>query len=251
MKWMAAPILSFVLYSTATPGQCPAPGSVVELFGAIGKDLSVSMKLTFQKDRLTGTYAYAKYKIDIPLRGICSEGFLTLQESHPSGKPAGLFKGKFTNPQVIEGTWSKADGKKMLPFHLQALLPTDHVSGKYTTGESRPGKVGTGAELNILLLDNVQVRIQGEALWVGEGTCDRSPCSIHTGDVDGTVKLEGDKANYVESVDNPDSCRFTIQFSNRTITVIDDNGQCGGMNVRFAGDYRRVGPPTFDSNEAN
>jgi hypothetical protein len=241
MKWIAVPLLLYVLGSTAAAAECPAPGSVVELFGTIGKDLGISMNLTFQKDRLSGSYAYDKYGKKIPLTGTCTGASLTLQESDTSGKPTGSFRGTFTKPQIVEGTWSTLDGKKSLPFHLQALLPTDHVSGEYRTGNYLDNKTSTGAELNILLLGDGQLRIQGDALWVNPA----KNGSVHTGDVSSTAKLQGDKAYYIESSDDPDSCRFTIRFTNRTITVTDDNMKCGGMNVTFDGTYERVGPPTF------
>ena len=241
MRRLAVWLLFPLLCPAIAPGQCPAPGSVLELFGTIGKNLSISMNLTFQKDRLTGSYAYVKYEEKIPLSGTCSDKTLMLQESHPSGKPTGSFRGNFTKPQIVEGTWSTPDGKKTLPFLLRVLLPTDRVSGRYETGNYLDNKTSTGAELDILLLGDGQLRIQGEALWVNPAKTG----SVHTGDVDGTAKFEGDKAYYIESSDDPDSCRFTISFTNRTITVTDDNMKCGGMNVTFAGIYQRVGPPTF------
>jgi hypothetical protein len=213
----------------------------LELFGTIGKNLSISMNLTFQKDRLSGSCAYVKYEKKIPLTGTCTGGSLTLQESDASGKPTGTFRGSFTTPRAVEGTWSTPDGKKSLPFHLQALLPTDRVSGLYMMGNYLDKKTSTGAELDIFLLDNGRLRIQGDAVWVNPAKTG----SVHTGDVDGTAKLEGDKAYYIESSDDPDSCRFTVRFSNRTISVTDDNMKCGGMNVTFAGTYQRVGPPAF------
>jgi hypothetical protein len=123
MKWIIIPSLLFVLSWPAAAGECPAPGSVVELSGTIGKDLRISMNLTFQKDRLSGSYAYVKYGKEIPLSGTCVGGSLTLQESDASGKPTGSFRGNFTNPQIVEGTWSTPDGKKSLPFHLVAAPP--------------------------------------------------------------------------------------------------------------------------------
>jgi hypothetical protein len=120
MRRIALSVFFLVFWPTVTPAQCPASGSVVELFGTIGKDLSISMNLTFQKDRLSGSYAYVKYEKKIPLTGTCTGGSLTLQESDASGKPTGTFRGSFTTPQAVEGTWSTPDGKKSLPFNLVA-----------------------------------------------------------------------------------------------------------------------------------
>jgi len=169
--------------------ECPAPGSVVELFGTIGKNPSVSMNLTFQKDRLSGTYAYVKHREKIFLSGTCTGGSLTLQESTASGKPTGSFRGSFIKPQIVEGTWSTPDGKKNLPFRLQALLPTDHVSGRYERGNYLDKNTSTGGGLDILLLEPGRVRIQGDAVWVNPA----NPDSVHTGEVIGRPTLKGTK----------------------------------------------------------
>ena len=241
MRWIPLTLLLFVRGSLVAAGECPAPGSVVELFGTIGKSLGISMNLTFEKDRVSGSYAYVKYEKKISLSGTCAGGSLALEESDASGRPTGSFRGTWTGPQIMEGTWSTADGKKILPFHLQGLLPEDRVSGRYERGNYLDQKTSTGAELDVLLREDGQLRIQGDAIWVSPAKTD----SVHTGDVDGTAKLEGDKAIYVESPDNPDSCRFTLRFTNRTLTVTEENMNCGGMNVTFEGTYVRVGPPSF------
>ena len=240
MKWIALPLLLFLLCSTVAAGECPAPGSVVEFFGTISKDLSISMNLTFQNDRLSGSYAYVKYKKKIPLSGACTGGSLTLRESDASGKPTGTFRGSYKKPQIVEGTWSTPDGKKSLPFRLQALLPTDRVSGKYRTRAWMGKEVAsTGAELNVLLLDDGQLRIQGDAIFVANVETG----AANTGEVNGTAKLEGNKA-YFADVDN--DCRLTILFTNRTLTVTDDSKVgCWGAGVTFGGAYQRVAPPTF------
>ena len=247
MRRLAVWLLFPVLCPAIAPGQCPAPGSIVELFGTIGKNLGVSMNLTFEKDHLTGSYAYVKYEKKIPLTGTCTGGSLTLQESDASGKPTGSLRGNFTKPQIVEGTWSTPDGKKALPFHLQALLPTDRVSGRYTqpnpTCDTKDGKTvyEPDDELNILLLDDGQLHINGIAFYV------TLSCDVNSGSVDGTAKLEGHSADYVVDRDDPHSCRVTIKFTNGTLEVADDCVNRGpfGHNVEFAGTYKRVGPPTF------
>jgi len=248
MKRLALSLLLLLYGSTLKAAECPAPGSSVELFGTVGKDLGISMQLTFEKDRLNGTYFYVKherlnvvkesdsgvYTIEleqakkIPLNGSCAGGSLTLRESAPSGKPTGSFQGSFTTPQIVEGTWSTPDGKKTLPFHLQALLPADHVSGKYRTSDSLQ-------EIDIRLHEG-QVEVDGTAFWLNSNTG-----NVHTGDVEGTAKLEGNTAHYSDA---DTECSFTMKFSDRALAVSDTTSGCGGMNVTFNGNYERVGPPT-------
>jgi len=245
MKCIVLTLMLIVTGSIAA-AECPAPGSVVELFGTIGKGLGISMVLTGQSDRVTGSYEYVKYEKKIPLTGTCNSGSLRLQELNASGKPTASFRGSFTKPQIVEGSWSTLDGKKTLPFHLQALLPSDHVSGRYET----PGIVCTTDDdksvdeppdsLNILLMEDGNLRIQGNAFYVNV------LCNLHTGDADGTAKLEGDKAHYVFDANDPTSCRFTIHLAKGSIEVTDESGTCGGANVEFSGTYTRVGPPVFD-----
>jgi hypothetical protein len=247
MRWIALTLLWFARCSIVAAAECPASGSTIELFGIVGKGLGISMNLTVQKDRLSGSYLYVKYEKKIPLSGTCTNGSLALQESDASGKQTGSFRGNFTKPQIIEGTWSTPDGKKTLPFHLQALLPTDRVSGRYTqpnpTCDTEGGKtvIEPDDELNILLQDDGRLRIAGISYYV------TNTCYVNLGTVDGTAKLEGRTADYVVDPDDPHSCRVTIQFTNGTLDVSDDCLNRGpfGHNVEFAGTYKRVGPPTF------
>jgi hypothetical protein len=220
--------------------ECPSAPSTIELFGHLGKEVRISMKLTFHNHRVNGSYAYVKYNKPIPLSGSCVGGTLALQESGPSGRPTGSFRGSFSKPEIVDGTWSTPDGKKSIPFQLQALSPTDHVSGRYIMGDYLARNPSYGAELDILLLDDGRVRVQGNA-QVAFG----APGNFNVGDVDGSAKLEGDGVHYINDPSEPDSCRFTIHFMPRAISVTDDNMACGGLNVTFDGGYKRVGPPTF------
>jgi len=248
MKWIVLTLMLIAPGSIAA-AQCPAPGSAVELFGTISKGIAISMQLTAQSDRVTGSYEYVKYEKKIRLSGTCNGGSLTLQELNASGKPTASFRGTFTKPQIVEGSWSTSDGKKSLPFHLQALLPSDHVSGRYETSafacttDDNKSVDEPPDDLNVLLMEDGNLRIQGNAFYAN------ALCNLHTGDADGTAKLEGDKAHYVFDASDPTSCRFTIHFAKGTIEVTDESGTCGGANVEFSGTYTRVGPPVFDESQ--
>lgn len=61
--------------------------------------------------------------------------------------------------------------------------------------------------LNVLLQEDGNVRIAGAAFFV------TGMCATNNGYAEGTAKLEGNKARYVEDTTNADSCRFTITFS--------------------------------------
>jgi len=79
----------------------------------------------------------------------------------------------------------------------------------------------TGAEINIPLLDDGQLRIQGDAIFVANAETG----AANTGDLDGTAKLEGENAYFVD-VDN--DCRLTILFANRSLTVTEDSKAAAG-----------------------
>jgi len=245
MKWIVL-TLTLIAHGSIAVGECPAPGSTVELFGTIGKNLGISMKLTGRSDRVTGSYEYVKYQKEIKLTGTCTSGSVALQELNASGKPTATFQGSFTKPQIVEGSWSTADGKKSLPFHLQALSPSDHLSGRYetstiacTTNDDKSVDEPPD-DLNILLMEDGNLRIQGNAFYVN------ALCNLHFGFADGEAKLEGDKARYIFDAADPTSCRFTINFAKGGLEVTDESGACGGANVEFIGTYTRVGPPVFD-----
>ena len=101
MKRLALPLFLLIYSSALQASDCPAPGAPLELSGTIGKDLDISMTLTFAKSLVSGTYIYMKqeklnvlkdsdsgvYRLDlqqaksIRLNGSCTGGSLTLQES--------------------------------------------------------------------------------------------------------------------------------------------------------------------------
>ncbi len=71
------------------------------------------------------------------------------------------------------------------------------------------------------------LRVEGEAFWKGLGD------NIHTGAVNGEARPEGNLL-----VIEDDICRATLRLVGDSL-VVSDNSDCGGMNVRFDGVYRR------------
>lgn len=72
-----------------------------------------------------------------------------------------------------------------------------------------------------------QLRVEGEAFWKGLGD------NIHIGEVNGRARPEGNVL-----VVEDDICRATLRLVGDYL-VVSDNSDCGGMNVRFDGVYRR------------
>jgi uncharacterized protein len=90
------------------------------------------------------------------------------------------------------------------------------------------------AQLIVLALDENRVRIQGNAIWVGNAATG----SVHTGEIDGLAQLAGGaKLRFDDAY-----CHQEIYIGKNSLTVAETAGsQCGGMNVTFAGEYRRDG----------
>jgi hypothetical protein len=72
-----------------------------------------------------------------------------------------------------------------------------------------------------------RLRVEGEAFWKGFGD------NIHTGALGGSARPEGNVL-----VVEDDICRATLRLVGDYL-VVGDNSDCGGMNVRFDGVYRR------------
>lgn len=71
------------------------------------------------------------------------------------------------------------------------------------------------------------LRVEGEAFWKGLGD------NIHTGVVNGNARPAGDVLVVEEDI-----CRVTLRLAGTSL-VVTDNSECGGMNVRFDGVYRK------------
>ena len=219
-----------------------------EFVGTINNTIRIRMKLAQSGNAIGGTYLYEKIGKDIQLKGSLSGQQITLKETDASGNQTGTFKGRFVTADVIEGTWSNADGTKTLPFRVSASavdsLPAtsagDPVTGEYARldAKGRIEKV-SGASINVRLLKDGLVEIEGEAVLV----VDAKRGNVRTGGVEGKYKLNGNKL--LVKGEGEYDCALTITFGKGTLEVTDDNGNCGGLAVSFNGDYKKVGPPKF------
>jgi hypothetical protein len=202
------------------------------------------MKLS-QADRvLTGSYSYEKAGKSLRLDGrMKNEEDFYLAESDERGNQTGTFEGNFVSKDWIEGFWSSADKKRRMPFsawvldgeQVPASTANDKISGQYK--RMVRGKMDRdGATLNIWVLKDGRVRVAGDAVWVGN----RKTGNVNTGDVEGIFALQGSKLFYKEA-NRDDPCSFTIHLGVDSLVVTEDTMRCGGMNVTFDGEYRKVG----------
>ena len=209
------------------------------------KNIPIQMTLQQKGTGVVGTYRYVKIGANLGLEGsLRDKDSLVLFEYDESGKQTGLFKGRFkgafSTSETIEGTWSKPNGLKPLPFALRrtdaapasVTAPRrDDVTGRY----KRDGK--HSSEVNVQQLANGDITIEGESFWIGNND------NIHTGDISGICRLQGNQASYT---DKNMPCRLTLTFHKATLTINGDDGNCGGQNVTFNGTYKRISTkPTF------
>ena len=110
--------------------------------------------------------------------------------------------------------------------HATAKLPA--ISGEY---QRKPDNT---ASISVQDLNNGQLHITGNATWVGNADTG----NVNIGELDGTFPLDGNTL-YYSSGNNEFDCKLTLTFAKKSLTVSDDNGNCGGHNVSFDGKYKK------------
>ena len=222
-----------------------------EFAGTINKTIKIRMKLSQSGNEIRGAYYYEKIGTELQLSGSVSGDQVTLKESDQQGNQTGIFKGRFVNPDLIEGTWTNADETRTFFFSVSAIGGEPRTSaspagfsGQYKRLNARGKLDYHSAEIDVQLLEGGRVRIQGDATWVGNPNTG----NVNTGQVDGTFNLQGNKVIYRDA-DGEDACQFTITFARDLLIVTEDNGKCGGLNVSFDGRYKKFGPPKFETRD--
>jgi hypothetical protein len=89
--------------------------------GFINDKYGIRMNLRRINNSLSGTYFYTRHNINITLNGtIGSDQEFELYGYDEGGTMIDIFKGQLISSNVLEGTWSKPDGSKSLPFALRS-----------------------------------------------------------------------------------------------------------------------------------
>src|SRR5262245_11744570 len=95
-------LLAYALVPTAAAAEAPQTW-----VGTIDQTLDIQMTLRSEVPRVSGSYFYARHKIDIPVQGsIDQKDHIVLTESDEQGKATGLFTGQRIKGAAIDGTWS-------------------------------------------------------------------------------------------------------------------------------------------------
>lgn len=79
------------------------------------------------------------------------------------------------------------------------------------------------------------LHVAGNATWGGHDPERVRTGGIHIGDFDGEVRPSGDRLSYA---DGYGICTVRMRLLGPYL-LVEDNGECGGANVRFTGTYRR------------
>lgn len=90
--------------------------------------------------------------------------------------------------------------------------------------------------LNITLDEKGRLQVNGQAYWYG-GQNSFNEDIVHVGQVSACAKPEANKLTIKEG-DDEFSCKLNLELLS-TFLVVSDNGNCGGMNVRFNAVYQQ------------
>lgn len=96
---------------------------------------------------------------------------------------------------------------------------------RYRFGKPDP----QAAELRIKALGDEEYEIAGDSSWSQGGA------GPHVGQIEGRIAPKSGLAEFVDG-----ACRMKLLFAPGLISVRESTGACGGVNVSFDGDYRRV-----------
>ena len=118
--------------------------------------------------------------------------------------------------------------KQVYQARLKQLnTPSTGITGEYQRRDKN-------ASIKIENADNGQVHITGDAVWIGNADTG----NVHVGELDGVFPIKNKQVHY-KSGDEDYDCTLTITINGNHLSVTNDNGHCGGMNVSFNGEYRK------------
>lgn len=88
------------------------------------------------------------------------------------------------------------------------------------------------ATLSIKASTKNKVRVAGDSVWVGNAEIG----SVNLGNIEGEFPLSNNTLYYHDDY----GCKFTILFKQASLEVKNDNHRCGGLNVSFNGNYKKI-----------
>ncbi|MGE8259888.1 MAG: hypothetical protein ACN6RJ_10740 [Stenotrophomonas sp.] len=128
-------------------------------------------------------------------------------------------------PNKVGGSAGWVDRSKLQPLPVATPSLQDWV-GDWKDGDN-------GLRISVR---GGQLHVEGDAYWPSANpTPEQRPYGPNMGQVEAQATPRGSQVDFVE-----DSCTVHAQVLG-DVLVVSDNSECGGMNVRFDGVYRRTG----------
>jgi hypothetical protein len=157
-------------------------------------------------------------------------------ESARNCAPTRLAAGEVVTPYHTDGDWicaylQQRDGagpgwvraRDIREIAADFAPPLDGWTGTWANGNGR---------VQITLSQGAgKLHLAGEAEWHGAHGV------VHTGDFEGDAAPAGNHLHFVE--DDAGSCTVDLTLIGRYL-LANDNGRCGGLNVRFWGIWKRA-----------
>jgi len=114
-------VFVFAIFSSCSNDATTSNGAhdfVKTLEGTIGKH-DIMMKLTSNSGEISGSYFYKSQMQKMELKGkLDAQGAITINEFNDKGSMTGIFTGKMSGENKMEGNWAKPNGDSPLPFVL-------------------------------------------------------------------------------------------------------------------------------------
>lgn len=98
------------------------------------------------------------------------------------------------------------------------------------------GQWRNGDDTLLLRVQDGQLAVTGEAYWPSARPTPQRPYGPNLGQIDAIARPSGASVHFKDSDDA--ACELKAQWLGDYL-VVSDNSECGGMNVRFNGVYRR------------
>lgn len=110
--------------------------------GAINSKYQIAMVIRRKGEKLEGSYFYKRVGKNLQLKGTVQEdGSFELAEFDSGGNSTGFFKGNSITAKRLEGTWSKPNGAKAMPFYVEATEGNSGIRNPVATSDFRKALV--------------------------------------------------------------------------------------------------------------
>ena len=199
--------------------------------GTIGDEKTIQMRLINWGDgTYSGFYQYTDIGKDLELFGDAQNSAGFILEEYVGDDQTGLFVGRFESASKIKGVWQNAKGSVKLPFELEEEVNT--YKGKWTGNWHLNGTWDGG----ILIIGNESASQFDFGLsFVRSG---------HIGSIEGTAKINGDKAQFktiiFEGEEEPCDIRFDWQTDHIVLNQKSSTIACGfGFRAIASGKYEQ------------